>query len=107
MATHTKLSDNPQTQLKAEHVLYRMFVVQAAPYLTQEVCDQILFRISSPSLTQFVKEARGDVINLDDALELVGIDGVTEARNGCAQPLDDGSRLTANRDGTFTVKGGE
>ena len=43
------------------------------------------------------------ILSLEEALELVGLDGCTEARNGQPQPLHGGDLLTANRDGTFTV----
>jgi hypothetical protein len=47
-------------------------------------------------------------LTVDEALELVGIDGCTEARNGQSQPLDDGrSRMYANPDGTFVVVTGD
>ena len=44
-----------------------------------------------------------ETLTMEAAVELVGIDACTEARNGVEQPLDDGGTLTANGDGTFNV----
>ena len=44
-----------------------------------------------------------ETLTMEDAVELVGIDACTEARNGAEQLLDDGRTLFAEPDGSFKI----